>query len=184
MKFDAQKPESLGKNPITFPAYNIKDTTIFFNSRFESGNLREVEKLNEFEYNCFVNFDYNSSTHSQWFFFSVRNIGKGRQYKFNIMNLQKDESCYQIGMKPFVYSTKRNREAGENLWRRGCENVCYYKNKLRTKNRECCPDYEFDEENIPCYEYEDQASQMVTLNTLSFCYEFEFDNDITYFAYF
>jgi hypothetical protein len=25
---------------------------------------------------------------------------------------------------------------------------------------------------------------MVTLNTLSFCYEFEYENDITYFAYF
>lgn len=87
LKYDTQKRENLAKNPITFPAYNIKETTIFFNSRFESGNLREVEKLNEFEYNCFVNFDYNSSNHSQWFFFSVRNIGKGRQYKFNIMNL-------------------------------------------------------------------------------------------------
>lgn len=25
---------------------------------------------------------------------------------------------------------------------------------------------------------------MVTLNTLSYCYEFEYENDITYFAYF
>ena len=70
-----------------FPSNNIKETTIFFNSRFESGNLREVEKLNEYEYNCYVNFDFNSTTHSQWYYFSVRNIGKGRQYKFNIMNL-------------------------------------------------------------------------------------------------
>mmetsp|Transcript_36309 Transcript_36309/g.55762 ORF Transcript_36309/g.55762 Transcript_36309/m.55762 type:complete len:91 (+) Transcript_36309:328-600(+) len=88
------QPEELAKNPIIFPSGNIKDTTIFFNSRFESGNLREVEKLNEFEYNLFVNFDFNSTTHSQWYFFAVRNIGRGKQYKFNIMNLQKDESCY------------------------------------------------------------------------------------------
>lgn len=53
-----------------------------------------MEKLHEYEYNCYVNFDFNSSTFSQWFFFSVRNIGKGRSYKFNIMNLQKDESCF------------------------------------------------------------------------------------------
>ena len=81
------EPENLAKNPIIFPSGNIKETTIFFNSRFESGNLNEVEKLNEFEYNLFVNFDFNSSTHSQWYYFSVRNIGRGRSYKFNIMNL-------------------------------------------------------------------------------------------------
>jgi hypothetical protein len=61
-------------------------------------------------------------------------------------------------MKPFVYSIKRNRENNTNIWRRGCENVCYYKNKLRAKIRECAPDYEFDEDNIPCYEFEDEAS--------------------------
>ena len=123
-------PENLQLNPIVFPSQNIKETTIFFNSRFESGNLREVEKVNEYEYNLFVNFDFNSTVHSQWYYFSVRNIARGKQYKFNICNLQKDESCYQIGMKPFVYSTKKNREDGTNNWTRGCENVCYYKNKF------------------------------------------------------
>lgn len=107
-KAELEHPDNLAKNPIIFPSANIKESTIFFNSRFESGNLREVEKVNEFEYNCYVNFDFNSSTHSQWYYFSVRNIGKGRQYKFNVMNLQKDESCYQIGMKPFVYSDRKS----------------------------------------------------------------------------
>jgi len=87
-------------------------------------------------------------------------------------------------MKPFVYSTKKNREQGTNVWERGCDNVCYYKNKLCTRARECAPDYEWDEYNIPCYEYEDESSRLVTLNTLSFCYEFEHENDIVYFAYF
>jgi hypothetical protein len=72
------KPENLAANPIVFPSGNIKDTTVFFNSRFESGNLREVEKISEFEYNLFVSFDFNSSVHSQWYFFSVRNIGKNK----------------------------------------------------------------------------------------------------------
>ena len=77
----------LAKKPIVFPSNNIKESTIFFNSRFESGNLREVEKISEYEYNLYVNFDFNSTVHSQWYFFSVRNIAAGRQYKFNIMNL-------------------------------------------------------------------------------------------------
>lgn len=63
-KNELRKPKSLEKAPIVFPSGNIKDTTIFFNSRFESGNLREVEKLTEFEYNLYVNFDFNSTTHS------------------------------------------------------------------------------------------------------------------------
>lgn len=79
---------------LLFPSSEIKDSTIFFNSRFESGNLYEVEKVSEFEYNCFVNFDFNSSVHSQWYYFSVRNISKNKQFKFNICNLQKDESNY------------------------------------------------------------------------------------------
>jgi hypothetical protein len=86
-KNDNFKPENLAKNPIVFPSSNIKDTTIFFNSRFESGNLREVDKISEFEYNCFVNFDFNSTVYSQWFYFSVRNIGKNKTFKFNICNL-------------------------------------------------------------------------------------------------
>jgi len=63
-KFELEKPINLAKNPIIFPSANIKETTIFFNSRFESGNLHEVEKISEFEYNLYVNFDFNSSTHS------------------------------------------------------------------------------------------------------------------------
>ena len=39
---------------------HVKDTTIFFNSWFESGNLREVEKLSETEYNLYLHFDFNT----------------------------------------------------------------------------------------------------------------------------
>jgi hypothetical protein len=30
------------------------------------------------------------------------------------MNLQKDESLYSQGMKPFVYSVQRNKETDQN----------------------------------------------------------------------
>ena len=55
----------------------VKDTTIFFNSKFESGNLREVEKVSESEYNLYLAFDFNTLNYTQWFYFSVRNIKKG-----------------------------------------------------------------------------------------------------------
>ena len=87
-------------------------------------------------------------------------------------------------MKPFVYSTAQNRQDETNTWRRGCDNVCYYRNNFTTRDRESAADYEFDDENIPCYEFDDEASRTVCLNTLSFCYEFEHDNDTVFFAYF
>lgn len=63
------------QNPIVIR--NIKDCSLFFNSRFESGNLKEVEKVNDLEYNLYMNFDYNTLNYTQWYYFSVRNIKKG-----------------------------------------------------------------------------------------------------------
>ena len=60
----------------------------------------------------------------------------GLTYKFNIMNLQKDDSSYSHGMKPFVYSVQKNREAETNQWQRGCFDIYYEKNNLKTKHRE------------------------------------------------
>lgn len=85
----------------TFPIMyrQVKDSTIFFNSWFESGNLREVEKISDLEYNLYLNFDFNTLNYTQWYYFSVRNVKKGNYiiqyqwftlgfaYKFNIMNL-------------------------------------------------------------------------------------------------
>ena len=44
------------------------------------------------------------------------------------MNLQKDESSYSQGMKPFIYQTAKNKENGTNAWIRGGQNVTYFKN--------------------------------------------------------
>ena len=107
---------------------NVDKTTIFFNAQFESGNLREVELIREDVYNLYLNFDHNTLNYSQWYFFSVRNIAKGNTYKFNVMNLQKDDSTYAIGMKPFVYSMKKNKVDGTNEWSRGGFDVRYYRN--------------------------------------------------------
>ena len=42
----------------------VKDSTIFFNSWFESGNLREVERVNDLEYNLYLNFDFNTQNYT------------------------------------------------------------------------------------------------------------------------
>ena len=103
------KPDRLEDPPKPLYIRDVCDKTIFFNAQFESGNLREVERIKEGEYNLILNFDHNTLNYSQWYFFSVRNIGKGHTVKFNINNLQKDDSTYAVGMKPFVYSVKQNK---------------------------------------------------------------------------
>ena len=162
------RPEKLAEPPKPLFIKDVNERTLFFNAQFESGNLREVEKVKDCEYNLVLNFDHNTLNYSQWYFFSVRNIGKGHTVRFNICNLQKDDSTYSIGMKPFVYSVAQNRIDRSHEWTRGGHDVKYFKNSLKTMDRECAPDYDWDQEMIPCYEYEDEASQMVTLNTLSF----------------
>lgn len=52
------KKEALNTIPIMYRV--IKDSTIFFNSKFESGNLREVERISDLEYNLYLNFDFNT----------------------------------------------------------------------------------------------------------------------------
>jgi len=53
---------------------HIDEKSLFFNSQFESGNLKEAERLKDLEYNLILNFDHNTLNYSQWFFFSVHNI--------------------------------------------------------------------------------------------------------------
>ena len=91
-----------------------------------------------------LNFDHNTLNYSQWYFFSVRNIAKGHTVRFNINNMQKDDSTYAIGMKPLVYSVKQNKQNRTHEWQRGGFDVRYYKNNLKTMDRECAPDYDWD----------------------------------------
>ena len=50
---------------------------IYFNSRFESGNLDQVYKISDYEYSLYLKKDENNANHcTQWFYFSVINCGK------------------------------------------------------------------------------------------------------------
>lgn len=76
-------------NNKLFQVYNLKDendTTLLFESRFESGNLLAASKISENEYQLLLSCDTNTIGYSQWFFFRVSNIKKNRSVKFNILN--------------------------------------------------------------------------------------------------
>lgn len=101
------------KEPFSFPRcdyYKPKDEsdrTLVFESRFESGNLQLVHKQNENEYDLILQNDINSKGHTQWFFFRVANCKKGQKVKFNMLNMIKNKSLYNDGMKILFYSEKR-----------------------------------------------------------------------------
>lgn len=72
-----------------------------FDSRFEGGNLRKAAKVNNVEYNLWLENDTNTRGHTQWYYFKIvykdvplRAEKKVHRIKFNILNLAKTESLY------------------------------------------------------------------------------------------
>lgn len=63
------------------------DNTLIFESRFESGNLLAVTKIEDFEYHLILQNDTNTVGYNQWFFFRVKNVKKGTTIKLNILNM-------------------------------------------------------------------------------------------------
>ena len=45
-------------------------------------------------------------SNSQWYYFAVTNMRKSIAYTFNIINLLKDDSLYNRGMRPAMFSVK------------------------------------------------------------------------------
>eukprot|EP00826_Nyctotherus_ovalis_P030199 TRINITY_DN2401_c0_g6_i1.p1 TRINITY_DN2401_c0_g6~~TRINITY_DN2401_c0_g6_i1.p1 ORF type:complete len:147 (-),score=37.85 TRINITY_DN2401_c0_g6_i1:217-657(-) len=81
--------ESTSAKEVLKPYYTLKspkDTTLLFESRFESGNLCLASKVSEWEYNLFMQNDVNTQGFTQWFFFQVGNTTAKSSVKFNILN--------------------------------------------------------------------------------------------------
>ena len=115
------------------PFYKIKDEedkTLVFESRFESGNLYSVMKVNDNEYHLWLQNDVNTMGHTQWFFFRVQNTRKDLEVKFNILNFSKPDSLFNHGMKPLIYSEAKVEEEGVGWFRDGYA-IGYFKNGIK-----------------------------------------------------
>ena len=148
------------------PYYTLKnknDNTLIFESRFESGNLLCAFRTSDENcYQLYLQNDTNTTGYIQWFFFRVSNTKKGRKVNFNIINMLRKSCVYNQGLKIMTYSTMA--AAKENLgWHRDCYNSIYYANNLFVYNN-------------------NNASKKRNLHSLSFDYEFKYDNDTVYFA--
>ena len=117
------------------PFYVVQDEndhTLVFEGRFESGNLKRVVQIDDYEYDVFLRNDYNSQGYTQWYFFSVSNTKPNVRYTFNLKNFFKPDSLYNQGMKPLLYSTKKAENEGIG-WFRGGDDIWYYPNSSKRK---------------------------------------------------
>eukprot|EP00047_Mylnosiga_fluctuans_P021256 m.102459 g.102459 ORF g.102459 m.102459 type:complete len:752 (-) comp8825_c0_seq3:132-2387(-) len=149
--------DALRSPPTLEPFYHLQDaddTTLVFESRFESGNLEQATRTGAWSYELTLRKDLYTKRHTQWFYFSIRNGRAGQTYTLSITNMAKSDSLYARGMQPVVYSEVAARDGVG--WRRAGENIQYFATSTRS--------------NKPGY-------------TLSFTYTVKYSNDIIYFAY-
>ncbi|XP_053256475.1 cytosolic carboxypeptidase 2 isoform X8 [Podarcis raffonei] len=147
------------KEPIKSAAVSLRDpedTTLLFESRFESGNLQKAVRVGKYEYELTLRTDLYTSKYTQWYYFRVQNTRKDVTYRFTIVNLMKAKSLYSVGMKPLLYSEKDAESHGIG-WRREGSNIKYYK-----------------------YNTEDGQ----TLYCLTWTFRFPHSHDTCYFAHF
>lgn len=63
---------------------------------------------------------------------AVTNMRGDVEYKFNIVNLVKPDSLYNIGMRPAFFSAIDNVK-GKSSWRRTGERISYFENQYETE---------------------------------------------------
>ncbi|KAG8440676.1 hypothetical protein GDO86_006430 [Hymenochirus boettgeri] len=140
-----------------------KENCLKFFSKFESGNLRKVIQLREFEYDLIINADINTDQHNQWFYFEVSAMRQNIPYRFNVINCEKMNSQFNYGMQPVIYSVK-DAICGKNFWVRTGYDICYYKNQF-------------------CYRTSEEKKKRRRYYSLSFTLKFPHLDDVCYLAY-
>ncbi|KAJ8020790.1 Cytosolic carboxypeptidase 3 [Holothuria leucospilota] len=163
--FDSERL-SKGTVPHTTPEGCCQ--SLVFESRFESGNLRQARRIGQFEYDLVLKTDLYTNRHTQWFYFRVQKMVPGVTYKFNIVNLLKKDSLYNHGMRPLFYSEGLANSKGIG-WHRMGHHITYSRNYNLSRNPLLHPEIayymlvwqmEFPEENDVCF--------------LTHCYPFTF----------
>ena len=145
---------------------NSADTTLVFESRFESGNLFRATQVGTYEYDLHLCSDSNTTAHIQWFYFAVSNTRKGTVYRINIVNMLKPVSMYGKGLMPLLYSSYAAEKHGLG-WHRTGSNISYRTNGGISKQT-----------------MEDGSTVRVEyLRTLSFDLEFPANHDTSYLAH-
>jgi hypothetical protein len=123
----------LGDSVSVNPALGESVPPLEFESRFETGNLRAAVRTAPSSYSLVLDPDTNTSGHTQWFWFRVTGMtvptvraegarraraasrvdaepvetdwraAGGVEYTFTIINLEKNNSSFNEGMRPLVF---------------------------------------------------------------------------------
>ncbi|XP_054617290.1 cytosolic carboxypeptidase-like protein 5 isoform X2 [Dunckerocampus dactyliophorus] len=121
----------------------VRFGSIVFSSKFDSGNLARVERVNkttpspipdatttaavggpasapnipDYEFNVWTQPDCAGTEHENgnrsWFHFSVQGVAAGKLLKVNVMNMNNQRKLYSQGMAPLVRTVP-----GKNRWER------------------------------------------------------------------
>jgi len=140
---------------------NEEEKVLKFNGLFETGNLDQVNIISSEHYVIKVRPDINTYGTSQWFYFSVSNTTALATVKFEIINFTRKMKLYRAGMKIWVMSKKLEKDKGINWHKDGIEIEYKVNGYMRELN---------DSEDKSFY-------------TLSFKYQFQYDDDEVFFAY-
>uniref|UniRef100_A0A5S6QDP5 tubulin-glutamate carboxypeptidase n=1 Tax=Trichuris muris TaxID=70415 RepID=A0A5S6QDP5_TRIMR len=143
-------------------------TSLKFESRFESGNLRKAIQVGAYEYDLILTPDTNQiNEYFHTFYFQVSNMVSNVPYTFNIINCVKTRSLYNSGMQPVLFSVTE-AVLGRPGWVRSGRSCVYYRNfyaREKTVARSKAP------QTITSY------------YTASFTLQFRHAYDVCYFAY-
>ena len=146
---------------LGYPQYvplNSQDSTLGFESRFDSGNLKYAIKTGKYDYDLFISEDVGNAQKSNWFFFKIYNTRRDQLYTFSICNLNKKDNMFNHGMKVLCFSEKQRRYFRLN------QRSFYYCNDLILPFKKNCRTLHF-EALFP----EDDDSVFLMLN---YCYPY------------
>ena len=148
-----------------------------------------MSKVNNIEYNLWLENDHNTRGHTQWYYFKVvyKDIPlapekKTHKVKFNVLNLAKTSSLYQEGMKVAIWSKRRFEQDGTG-WFRGGEEISYTQNDI-PRYTESGNAHQKKGESAFLLNNNGAGEGVETYFTFSFKYEFEPNtNDEVWFAH-
>lgn len=114
---------------------NVYDSSLRFNARFESGNLRCVYRLAGDAYHVILEKDSDASRSCQWFYFQVTNTRALTPYTFYISGFSKKTSVFGSGSRVFMYS-EHSAKTNERGWVRAGSHYGYGVTRKR-RDRTC-----------------------------------------------
>ena len=65
----------------------------------------------------------------QWFYFRVSGTLRGAKYKFNIVNMRKNDSLFNYGLRPLMLSTKTQLNSNPG-WQRAGTEIAYFRSSI------------------------------------------------------